>query len=56
VLVQKTISNLKDENVWQALVPQLWQNFKNWSIHKWTTPYWAFFMINDGSKVNFKVM
>lgn len=31
----------------------IWKNFKNWSIHKWTTLYWALFVIDDA---NFKVV
>jgi hypothetical protein len=44
-------SNHENMALWQALVVQLWTNFKNLITHH-RTNYWAFFVIDDGSKVN----
>jgi hypothetical protein len=40
---------------WQTLFPQLQQNMKDWSTNNTNVIYWAFFVIDDESKVNLNV-
>jgi hypothetical protein len=51
ILGLEVASNRENMALWQALVVQLWTNFKNWITHH-KTSYWALFVIDDGSKVN----
>jgi hypothetical protein len=46
------VASNPNDGTWQTLLPQLQQNMKDWSTNIMNVTYWAFFVIDDGSKVN----
>jgi hypothetical protein len=53
--ISSEVASNPDYGTWKTLFPQLQQNMKDWFTNNTNVIYWAFFVIDDESKVNLNV-